>query len=129
VVQAMIAYLVFLAASALILAVFWYLQIHYGDTSGLDPENVLVRAFVKGSKRKSGHGEYASISAMVVKIDFESRRQAGMAPLAMVLGALSLNAQLPATHNCAWQAPSLSVKGIQSAGNESMAEPYAVAGR
>jgi hypothetical protein len=125
----MIAYLVFLAVSALILAVFWYLQIRYGDASALDPENALVRVFLKGPGRKTHQREYASISSVVVKIDFESGRQAGIAPLTMLLGALALNAQFPAAHNSASQAPSLSVKGIQSVGNESMAEPYAVAGR
>lgn len=46
-VQALIIFGYFLGLSAITLAIFWALQIRFGDVSDLDPQNVLVRWLAK----------------------------------------------------------------------------------
>jgi hypothetical protein len=46
--EALIGFGFCLALSAGAVLIFWALQIRYGDTSDLDPSNLLVRMFAKG---------------------------------------------------------------------------------
>jgi hypothetical protein len=124
VVQALIAYVFFLTVSAVILTVFWGLQIRYGNLSGLNPNSFVVRLFARKSTPKPSQLEYGSMSPAVAGLILEPKRQAGMAPIPFLVGALALNVQFFPEHNSASQTPSISMEGRQSAGSESMAEPY-----
>ncbi len=46
-IQALLAFCFYLALAAISLFVFWAVQIRWGDVTGLDPNNFLVRWFSK----------------------------------------------------------------------------------
>lgn len=127
-VQALIAYVFFLTVSALILTVFWGVQIRYGNASGLDPNSLIVRTFAKKVSGVARQFKYGPMFPTITKANFESRKQVGMAPVRAILAlneGLQLNVQFTSRSNSASQ--SRPVTGAQSAGNESLGEPYAFA--
>jgi hypothetical protein len=127
-VQALIAFLFFLTVSALILTVFWGVQIRYGNVSGLDPNSLIVRTFAKKNSGITSQFKYGPMFPTITKANFELRKQVGMAPAGAILTlneGLHLNVQITSRSNSASQ--SRPVTGTQSASNESLAEPYAFA--